>query len=81
MRRDVFAVDAGDIRGADSNSLLHLYDLASEGFNRATSRQERDRAGRALRRITTELRKRNVSFTPRRDNDPRGGRHRHDPRP
>jgi len=65
MRRDVLAVDAGDLRGADSNSLLRLYDLARDGFNRATSRQERDRADRALRRISAELRKRNVPLAPR----------------
>jgi hypothetical protein len=70
MSHDTFAVDQGSLRGTDSNSLLRMYDLAKASAGSA-SRQERDRAGRALRRITKELRKRNVPFATGDDRDVR----------
>jgi hypothetical protein len=48
------------LRGTDSNSLLRLYDEVHGVLNRSQSQQERARAGKAIERITTELRKRNV---------------------
>ena len=50
------------IRGTDSNSLLRLYDRASEVTKKSPSQQERARAGKAVDRISQELRRRNVSF-------------------
>jgi hypothetical protein len=48
------------IRGTDSNSLLRMYDLAHEIFDRTPSQQERAKADRALQRIAKELQKRHV---------------------
>jgi hypothetical protein len=48
------------LRETDSNSLLRLYDLASESAARSPSHQERDRADKAAERIARELRRRNV---------------------
>jgi hypothetical protein len=53
-------LDPHNLRGADSNSLLRLYDRASERLNRSQSEQEKARAGRAVERIAKELRRRNV---------------------
>ncbi|HZY89897.1 MAG TPA: hypothetical protein VFE78_34060 [Gemmataceae bacterium] len=60
MRDDALAFDLGQVRGADSNSLLRLYDRAREMFNNAQSQQERARADKAVRRIAKELEKRNA---------------------
>ena len=60
MRSDVLTLGQPQIRGADSNSLLRLYDAAKGLSHEAQSRQERERAGRAMRRIALELQKRNV---------------------
>ncbi len=60
MRDDAGAFDRAQVRAADSNSLLRLYDLSRELLANARSRQERDRADKAVRRIAKELEKRNV---------------------
>jgi hypothetical protein len=60
MRDDALGFDQSQIRGADSNSLLRLYDLTRERLNNALSQQERARADKAIRRIAKELEKRNV---------------------
>jgi hypothetical protein len=60
MRDDSLALDLAKMRGADSNSLLRLYDLSREMLATAQSQQERARADKAVRRIAKELEKRNV---------------------
>jgi hypothetical protein len=60
MRDDAIAYDQAQVRAADSNSLLRLYDLSRELLATAQSQQERARADKALRRIAKELEKRNV---------------------
>ena len=60
MRDDVRTLDQSQIRGADSNSLLRLYDAAKGTSHEAPSQHERERAGRAMQRIALELQKRNV---------------------
>jgi hypothetical protein len=62
MSYDVLAAGQQAVRGADSNSLLRMYDLANNILRTATSQQERARADRAVQRIADELRKRKVSF-------------------
>ena len=63
MGDDILAADQRNIRGTDSNSLLRMYDAASDIATRSPLQQERARAGRALQRIAKELQKRNVAFT------------------
>jgi len=53
--------DRLSIRGADSNSLLRMYDAARGVADKSQSRQERARADRALQRITKELQKRHIA--------------------
>jgi hypothetical protein len=60
MHLDVLALDQPSIRGADSNSLLRLYDAAQGIFARSPSQQERARAERAVQRIARELQRRKV---------------------
>jgi hypothetical protein len=60
MRDDAIALDQAQVRAADSNSLLRLYDLNRELLATTQSQQERARADKAIRRITKELGKRNV---------------------
>jgi len=47
------------IRGTDSNSLLRMGDLAHHARDNSPSRVERDKADRTIRRIVSELRRRN----------------------
>ena len=54
--------DLQNIRGADSNSLLRMYDCAKAVVIASLSQQERARADKAIRRIVKELEKRKVSF-------------------
>ena len=54
--------DLQNIRGADSNSLLRMYDRANEVVIASLSQQERARADKAIQRIVKELEKRKVSF-------------------
>jgi hypothetical protein len=60
MSTNVDTVFLSSLRGTDSNSLLRLYDEVRGILERSRSRQERERAEKATRRITTELLKRNV---------------------
>ena len=60
MRDDAIALGQAQVRAADSNSLLRLYDLSRERLANAQSQQERARADKAVRRIARELEKRNV---------------------
>ncbi len=60
MPEDPGAFDPHDLRGADSNTLLRLYDRHREIVRSADSQLERARADKALRRIARELEKRNV---------------------
>jgi hypothetical protein len=60
MNNDVDTWSLSRLRGSDSNSLLRLYDEVHGVLSRAQSQQERARAEKAIQRITTELRKRNV---------------------
>ena len=61
MRTDVLTAGLTDIRGADSNSLLRMYDTAREIAAGPATLQERTRADRALRHIAKELRRRDVA--------------------
>ncbi len=60
MGNDLLIFDRLNIRGADSNSLLRLYDLANRILGSSAAQQERARADKAIRRIAKELQKRNV---------------------
>lgn len=60
MSHDILALHQQTIQGADSNSLLRLYDRAQEIFMKSPLQQERARADKALRRIAKELQKRKV---------------------
>jgi hypothetical protein len=62
MSHDVLALGQTNLRGTDSNSLLRLYDLASEIFTKSASQLERARADKAIHRIAKELKRRNVSL-------------------
>ena len=62
MSHDIFAWDAKNIRGTDTNSLLRMYDLAAGVLNTSKFEQERARADRASQRIAKELHKRNVAL-------------------
>jgi hypothetical protein len=61
MRTDVLTANLTAIRGADSNSLLRMYDTAREIASGPAPLQERVRAGRVLRHIARELRKRDIA--------------------
>ena len=61
MSSDGLPTDRPWIRGADSNTLLRLYDEARQAIDRAGTQTERQRADRAARRITQELRRRYVA--------------------
>jgi hypothetical protein len=60
MHPDVLTLGQPEIRGADSNSLLRLYDEAKGISSRSPSQQERARAERAVQRIARELLKRRI---------------------
>ena len=60
MHDDAQALDQAQVRSADSNSLLRLYDRSREILATAQSQQERARADKAMRRIAKELEKRKV---------------------
>ena len=60
MSNDVFTLSQRDLRGIDSNSILRLFDRATEIFNRSTHQLERAKAEKAVQRISRELQKRNV---------------------
>ncbi len=48
------------LRGTDSNSLLRLYDHAKSILATSRSRQQREWADRAVRRVSAELQRRRV---------------------
>ena len=60
MSTNVDTVSLSRLRGTDSNSLLRLYDEVRGIVERSQSRQERERAEKAVQRIVGELRKREV---------------------
>jgi hypothetical protein len=60
MSTNVDTVSLSRLRGTDSNSLLRLYDKVRGIVERSQSRQERERAEKAVQRIVGELRKREV---------------------
>lgn len=60
MSLNPLTLDLRTIRGTDSNSLLRLYDLASEVLRDSLLQLERTRADKARRRIATELEKRGI---------------------
>lgn len=62
MSHDILAFKRSNIQGADSNSLLRMYDLARGLFNKSKSQQERARSDRFIRCIAKELQKRKVTF-------------------
>jgi len=53
-----------NLRGTDSNSLLRLYDQATETFKTSASKLEKDKAGRAIQRIAKELKRRKLLAEP-----------------
>ncbi len=60
MSLNPLTLDLRTIRGTDSNSLLRLYDLASEVLRDSLLQLERTRADKARQRIATELEKRGI---------------------
>jgi hypothetical protein len=60
MSTNVDTVSLSRLRGTDSNSLLRLYDEVRGIVEQSQSRQERERAEKAVQRIVGELRKREV---------------------
>jgi hypothetical protein len=52
--------DGRNVRDSDSNSLLRMYDLATEVLT--NSQLKRARVDKLIQRITKELQKRNVKF-------------------
>ena len=62
MSNEVLSSQRWDIRGADSNSLLRMYDLAAGILNASASQGERENADKAMQRIAKELQKRKVAL-------------------
>ena len=62
MSNEVLPFHRWNNRGADSHSLVRLYDLAMGVFNQPKSQQERARADRAIQRIAKELPNRKVAM-------------------
>jgi hypothetical protein len=60
MTNHVVTLSLNSLRGTDSNSLLRLYDEVQGTLKQSPSQLEREKAEKAIQRITTELRKRNV---------------------
>ena len=60
MNNDLMTLSLQSIRGTDSNSLLRLYDRATEMFYCSPSQTARLRAGKAIERITKELQRRQI---------------------
>jgi len=55
--------DGRNVRDSDSNSLLRMYDSATEALlSKTKSLLERARADKLIQRITKELQRRNVKF-------------------
>jgi hypothetical protein len=64
MGNNMVTSDLQNIRGADSNSLLRMYDRANVVLCTSLSQLERARAGKTIQRLVKELDKRKVSFRP-----------------
>ncbi len=62
MSIDFLALNRWNIRGADTNSLLRMYDLATEVFHKSKSPLERIRNGKVVQRIAHELQKRKATW-------------------
>jgi len=62
MSNDGLALDRWNIRGADTNSLLRMYDQATDISTKSKSQQERARNDKIIQRIAKELQKRKVTF-------------------
>jgi hypothetical protein len=62
MDNDTLVINQQQVRGTDSNSLLRLYDLANKVFTNSASPKERERADKAIQRISKELQKRKVAL-------------------
>jgi hypothetical protein len=60
MAIDAMIGSQRNIRGTDSNSLLRMCDQAYHARDTSPSRLDRAKAERVIRRIMTELRRRNV---------------------
>jgi hypothetical protein len=60
MTPKTLPIDRPGIRGADSNTLLRLYDRAIQAVRTTDSQLERRRADKSARRIAQELRRRQV---------------------
>lgn len=52
------------LRGTDSNSLLRLFDEANHILQTSDRQLERERAGKAVLRISKELQRRKITPTP-----------------
>jgi hypothetical protein len=64
MSNNMVTSDLQNIRGADSNSLLRMYDRANLALHTSPSQLERARAAKTIQRLVKELDKRKVSFRP-----------------
>jgi len=62
MSSNGLAFSRSNIRGADNNSLLRMYDLATGVFEKSKSQQERARNEKLIQRIAKELQRRKVTF-------------------
>lgn len=60
MIAEPLPADRPSIRGADTNTLLRLYDRARLASRESMTRLDRDRAARSVRLITRELRVRDM---------------------
>ncbi len=56
MIAEALPADRPSIRGADTNTLLRLYDRARQAARDSMTRLDRERAARSVRLITRELR-------------------------
>ena len=60
MIAEPLPADRPSIRGADTNTLLRLYDRARQAARESMTRLDLDRAARSVRLITRELRVRDM---------------------
>ncbi|MBY0528067.1 MAG: hypothetical protein K2R98_32015 [Gemmataceae bacterium] len=61
MNTDVLSQGQNNLRATDGNSLLRMYDTATEILAKSTLQQERAKADKVIRRITKELQRRNIA--------------------
>lgn len=62
MSNEVLVLNQRKVRATDSNSLLRLYDQASEIVSRSLSQLDRIRAGKSVERLSKELKRRKIAF-------------------